>query len=640
MRLRTLLTLALVHGLIYVFAVPPWQHYDEPGHFEYVWRLAMEPDMPQPDSTNDVLRAEMVRSMLRHGFYREGIPLPDLNQHPIAIGYTQTPSPPMYYWLAGLPIRVVNLLGITDVTTQLYASRLMSLLVFVVTVAIVAAAAADLFGPGHPVRWALPLMFALLPSNADLMTAVNDDVIAILLSTLFLWIAIRIIRRGLSWDRLALLIIIALTGVAARRAIGPVMVTLPVVIALAWAHGRPWATGLVWGGVVAFGLMALAFTLRHDGAQSWITEGVAECSEIGCPPELGAHALKLAFSPDPMRPPYLLWQLLDSQQRRKMAGHTITFGAWMWTDPATPANNTSAFVAVAGSGGYAESQSVALDPSPTFHAITLTLPTDLSNAYVQLYARPGPMSHTQYVYFDGMLMISGTHLFDRAPHYSDAMLITGTWNSQSFVNLLRNPSVEDTAWRVDSQADRLTQPLIRDTILSHIVYAAQDPQGQVYYRYAAIHWLQTFWARFGWGNIPLATLWVYDLLWVVTLLGGLGALLTAIRAPQRVDWAIVLGLGLPLVLLSFAAFTRGVSSLFVGFWLPGWRYAAPVNLAVLLLLVLGWLSVVRLYKLYKPSQSLRPTRFDQKFMILFALIPLLCLDAYALYSQVVYYAQA
>ena len=36
-RLGLILLLALFHGLIYVFLIPPWQHYDEPNHFEVVW---------------------------------------------------------------------------------------------------------------------------------------------------------------------------------------------------------------------------------------------------------------------------------------------------------------------------------------------------------------------------------------------------------------------------------------------------------------------------------------------------------------------------------------------------------------------------------------------------------------------------
>ena len=31
--------IAVIHGLIYVFLIPPWEHYDEPNHFEFVWAM-------------------------------------------------------------------------------------------------------------------------------------------------------------------------------------------------------------------------------------------------------------------------------------------------------------------------------------------------------------------------------------------------------------------------------------------------------------------------------------------------------------------------------------------------------------------------------------------------------------------------
>jgi len=34
---RFILVLALANGLLYLVLVPPWQHYDEPTHFEYAW---------------------------------------------------------------------------------------------------------------------------------------------------------------------------------------------------------------------------------------------------------------------------------------------------------------------------------------------------------------------------------------------------------------------------------------------------------------------------------------------------------------------------------------------------------------------------------------------------------------------------
>ena len=38
--LLLLVCLSFIRGLLYVSLVPPWGHYDEPTHFEYVWLIA------------------------------------------------------------------------------------------------------------------------------------------------------------------------------------------------------------------------------------------------------------------------------------------------------------------------------------------------------------------------------------------------------------------------------------------------------------------------------------------------------------------------------------------------------------------------------------------------------------------------
>jgi hypothetical protein len=37
------MTAGLINGLLHTFMVPPWQHYDEPGNFEYAWTDRQSP---------------------------------------------------------------------------------------------------------------------------------------------------------------------------------------------------------------------------------------------------------------------------------------------------------------------------------------------------------------------------------------------------------------------------------------------------------------------------------------------------------------------------------------------------------------------------------------------------------------------
>ena len=54
--LLALLVLALLRGLVYLALLPPWQHYDEPTHFEYVQLIAERKKLPQ---LFNILKGEM-----------------------------------------------------------------------------------------------------------------------------------------------------------------------------------------------------------------------------------------------------------------------------------------------------------------------------------------------------------------------------------------------------------------------------------------------------------------------------------------------------------------------------------------------------------------------------------------------------
>ena len=67
--LIAILLLAFVNGLLYIVIVPPWQHYDEPNHFEYVWLLAERGGFPKPGDYDSGMRRDVAQSMVEHGFF-------------------------------------------------------------------------------------------------------------------------------------------------------------------------------------------------------------------------------------------------------------------------------------------------------------------------------------------------------------------------------------------------------------------------------------------------------------------------------------------------------------------------------------------------------------------------------------------
>jgi len=255
--LRFLLFLALIRGLLYLSVVPPWEHHDEPTHFEYAWLIANRSALPQRGDYDQDMRREVAASMIEHRFPRlHNLGYPDLGKDgPIWIGISELGHPPFYYLLAALPLRLVRH---SDIPAQLYLARLVSLILYLCSIWVGYRLVGELAAPGHPLRRVVPGTMALLPAYTNLMTAVNNDVGAVVVFALFLWGAVRMIRRGFSWLRLLWLVGTAALCVWTKNTASVAIVLLP--LALALALFRQVRKGWLWAGFLAAGV-SLVFAL-------------------------------------------------------------------------------------------------------------------------------------------------------------------------------------------------------------------------------------------------------------------------------------------------------------------------------------------------------------------------------------------
>ncbi len=128
-----IILIGLIHGMIYTFLIPPWQHYDEPGHFEYGWLIASQSKIPDRNTYDQLMRRELAASMIEHDFFEDDLQKPNLISYdePIWIGIPQTGDLTLYYRLISIPLRLISS---SDITFQLYVSRIVSLTLYLVTI--------------------------------------------------------------------------------------------------------------------------------------------------------------------------------------------------------------------------------------------------------------------------------------------------------------------------------------------------------------------------------------------------------------------------------------------------------------------------------------------------------------------------
>jgi len=205
-KIWVLLTFGMVIGLLFVFLVPPWMHYDEPGHFEYAWLIANKPGLPVRGEYDQAMRREVAASIVEvdiEGYTNMSTDPLQVDQS-IDIFLTQVENhPPTYYLLASLPLRLFRH---SEITFQLYLVRLVSLGMFLCMVWVAYRICLELFGEYSPITWMTPLFLVTLPSFVDIMSAANNDVLAILSFSLFFWASVNILKKGASLSRLAILL--------------------------------------------------------------------------------------------------------------------------------------------------------------------------------------------------------------------------------------------------------------------------------------------------------------------------------------------------------------------------------------------------------------------------------------------------
>jgi hypothetical protein len=332
----------------------------------------------------------------------------------------------------------LRLIPSANITVQLYAARLVSLALFLLSLMAAWGTMSELTPSGHALRWLVPLSMALLPGYVDVMTAVNNDVGAAAFFTLFLWAVARLVHRGLSLGRVL--------GAASAATLclltkSTVYLALPLLgLALIFAVLGARRRRLAWGvmAILAFGLSIMALTWGEPlfWVRSSSTLSRDHTRTNASPPPLGEHAFRLQINPNQVNAS--LYQILPAAQIQDLRGKTATLGAWVWaTKPLT--GRVIAFR----SGSFYSSQVFQVSPTPAFLAFQVNVPDDAQRGMILLNTADWQKTGDSWeIYFDGVVLVNDARPLDVPPQFTDAQAQSGLWDGRPFTNLLRNASAE------------------------------------------------------------------------------------------------------------------------------------------------------------------------------------------------------
>lgn len=586
---RLILVLALMNGFLYLALVPPWQHYDEPTHFEYAWLIASRGELPRPGDYDQDMRREVAASMIEHHFFRGMDFTPNLlaQDEPIWLGVSELGHPPFYYLLVAFLLKpIVHV----DVTLQLYVARAVSLLLYLLSIWLAQRVMAELMPTGHVLRWAVPGMMALLPAYTDLMTSVNNDVGAVVVFSLFLWGAVRMIVRGFSWLRLVWAAAAAALCVWTKNTVAVAILLVPLIVALAVlrGHRQRW----IWMVLGIGGLVLLVAVMGWGDAALWYRQTGQERStrELRAEAPQGRAVLVIEMTPE--EPGRSLMQPLLAADVEALRGRQVSLGAWIWASAPVQVRSP-----MWSDGAQNIWEPLDIGVSPAFYVVTGTVAPHAES--MQIVLRPlldRTLGTTVTVYYDGLVLADGIRPAERPPVFDDPDGRKGVWGGEIFTNHLRNSSAEAVWPRVRGWVEQelprfLRVPAAPGSFLATLLDVRWS--GWVYLPVARTL-LRSFWAYFGWGHVRLAPPW-YWLLDGWTIIGLGSALVGGVRRwrglSQTARAAVVLFL-LAGLWFWLSALLRVLPYLLERPYplMPVARYAFPGIIVTVVGLMAGWLN--------------------------------------------------
>lgn len=625
--LAFLLVLGLIHGLLYIYMVPPWQHYDEPTQFEYAWLVANRASWPQPGDFDPQMRREVAASMVENNFFKELDFSPNLLSglnDPVWLGVSQLGDRPLYYFLASIPLRFVQY---TDVTFQLYATRFVSLILFLITLFGAWGAMGELVTDSHhPLRWMVPLSMALLPGFVDLMTSVNNDVAATAFFTLFLWGSIRLIKRGLTPVNAVWVLTTTALCVATKST---VYIAVPLAgLALLFGIFRGTRRKFAWISISLIAIAGLGFTLTlgENPANFYENNGLPGPTRArNAQAPVGKYVFELdvtkkndiAQIQQPILPSIL----------RSLGSKEMTIGGWFWADQPVEIYLPQMILSNSRVG---QLTLVALNEKPQFFAYTVQMPSGPEQGWLKVLPYPPKLSSQTSIFIDGLILVEGNFSAESPPIFSDDRGSSGAWDNREFQNLIQNGSAESGWPGFRSWAENFLTKYFPGG--PAYLWATLDWKWAIPYFKGDLGVLfRTFWAEFGWGNVPLAGNRPYRLLIIVTIVGLIGAVASLWKNRHELDMGLF-SFGL-IALLGIWGMTllRGVGSVFERTLYPVARYAYPSVLLTAVILNVGWFAAL--------DYGLKYVHLPRKALAVLYVLLFLGFDVFALWSLHHFYAQ-
>jgi hypothetical protein len=572
------LAVALANGLAYLFIQPVWQHYDEPGHFEYIWLINNLPEPPMPDGRYLEPRTVIFESMIRNGFFGESGPPPPHTDGMPNIGISQLDDYSTYYLVAAAAVRLV---ADWPIESQVQIARGTSLVWLLITVTAGWMCACSLTPAGHLLRWLTPLFIATLPPFVDLMTAVNNDSMAIGTYSLAIAFAARILQSNQGTpQKIANIAAMCASASVAAMTKSSAGVAVPIaiwVVGAAFVSDRAAMQRYAIASVVVF-CGAIVVLTQFTDAHAWhrskyaISGRHTRCIEL-CGNQTVPAAIRIAAEKHAPNG-YYLFQNLPPQQTAALRGRHVRLAAQVWTDSETEIMHVPLSI----EQNYRRTTPEPIKLSQTPRTVEGNFYVSGSTHFVRILLHGDPKAT---IYLTNISLRPMRSNVPADAHPTSPLVET---------EFIRNQTGIERAVTFNATGSDLIDRLGSNIIQWRLALSAlQDPAGTGWYLLLSMRYIfETIWTRFGWGNIALSEL----ITLLCYLLCGLSVIgLFSIRYDALFERRFLALCTLALsVTLTFGL--NALRGLHVGFeeqlWAAPARYGLTSIVPLAVLLCAGW----------------------------------------------------
>ena len=600
-RIHIILIIGLIHGLIYVFLLPPWQHYDEPSHFEYAWLIANRLKLPQVGDYDQNMRLAVGKSLIASSFFApENQPNLTYPSKPLWIGVSQLIDPPLYYVIEAVPL---YFLKSAPIEQQMYVGRVISLLFLLLTIFSAYKITQGITPKDHPLRWMIPAFISMLPAFVEFMSSINDFVAAIGLFSLWLLVSVKLIKL-FSLKYAGLLVILTIAGILTQKVLYPVIVYLPIVLLISIIPRK--IRSMAWILTIIASIAAIFIVFNWGDAAFWLrtySQDFPSRAHIQADSDT-VYVLQGKVYPDANKEQNYssqnsgFFQLVPTEMSNPLQGKTVTIGAWVWADKELSGYGPGLNSLLQFQERWFGFKQDSLDEKPRFIASVIQLPEQQER--LQIWLRTTTVNRQDaIIYFSGIVLAEGAFPTDITPIFTDNDGAKGIWGNLPFTNLVRNAQFRHAWPYVEPKLLGILTSKIQDlnsVHLSSFISIFLDPAGTKWYTKSAVEIIfQTFWAKFCWGQVPLISdphwLYPYRILLGFTLLGIISALFTGFQfvkeSKHEFLFLLLIIITTIIMALFYGVYTMG-GSLRSRAYFPAARYIFPAIIPLSLFLVIGW----------------------------------------------------